>query len=265
MLSDRTIARLHLLQSRMSLMALNGFNPAITKKVNDCYFEVGKKSLERTDYGSPTCNRLFHLMEYSFSKPEQRVQNFYATQAWSLAHFLHHSDNRGQQNSFKEKLRKLHGGHYSLHSSTKNIKMEVERVLDRPGMIDYDNLKEEFLQKSLEVIGAGWVWLVRMWDKEGVVRSPPYRIAVIKYQGAHPPIITPDNQRLPCTPLLGVNLWEHAYFADYGLDLCGYLEAWWASILWERILPMLAIAASSTKTPPSNLDEGNFHFIHKYI
>jgi len=84
----------------------------------------------------------------------------------------------------------------------------------------YGNFQEfvdEFTAKSLGVFGSGWCWL--MPDMS---------------------IITTANQDTPimngqAEPLLGLDVWEHAYYLDYKNKRDDYVNAWWNVVNWEFV------------------------------
>jgi len=79
--------------------------------------------------------------------------------------------------------------------------------------------QEEMSKKALTVFGSGWVWLVM---HEGALQ-----------------IITTPNQNSPLMtgdiPLLGIDVWEHAYYLLYNNRRADYLSAIWHVINWDRI------------------------------
>lgn len=82
---------------------------------------------------------------------------------------------------------------------------------------NYQQFVDEFTAKALSVFGSGWVWL-----------QPDYSI------------ITTPNQDNPMTiglqePLLGLDVWEHAYYLDYKNKRDDYIKAWWNVVDWEFV------------------------------
>lgn len=76
---------------------------------------------------------------------------------------------------------------------------------------------DEFTTKSLGVFGSGWAWLQPNLD-----------------------IITTPNQDTPLMqgldePLLGLDVWEHAYYLDYKNKRDDYVQAWWNVVNWEFV------------------------------
>lgn len=86
---------------------------------------------------------------------------------------------------------------------------------------DFDSFKDLFTATSLSVQGSGWCWLVF---------NPTYN----KIE-----IITTKNQDSPWTvrktPLLGLDLWEHAYYLKYQNRRSDYVESWWNIVNWEYV------------------------------
>ncbi len=85
----------------------------------------------------------------------------------------------------------------------------------------FDSFKEIFTKKSLSIQGSGWCWLV--------FNQTFNRIE----------IITTPNQDSPWTlrkiPLLGLDVWEHAYYLKYQNNRAEYIKNWWNVINWEFI------------------------------
>ncbi len=76
---------------------------------------------------------------------------------------------------------------------------------------------DEFTTKSLGVFGSGWVWL-----------QPDMTIVTTANQD------TPINSGL-AAPLLGLDVWEHAYYLDYKNKRDDYIKAWWNVVNWDFV------------------------------
>ncbi len=85
----------------------------------------------------------------------------------------------------------------------------------------FDKFKEQFNDAGVKRFGSGWVWLVGSNDSG-------------KLQ-----IISTANQDNPMTegqqPILGNDVWEHAYYLKYQNRRPEYLAAWWNTINWEEV------------------------------
>ena len=82
-----------------------------------------------------------------------------------------------------------------------------------------DELKAAVNDAGVKRFGSGWTWLV--WDGTGLaVKSTP-------------------NQDTPVmdgeTPLLGIDVWEHAYYLNYQNRRPDYLAAWWSVVNWDEV------------------------------
>jgi len=89
-----------------------------------------------------------------------------------------------------------------------------------------DGLKEKVNDAGAKRFGSGWSWLVVSGGNLEVVSTP--------------------NQDSPLmegkTPLLGVDVWEHAYYIDYRNRRPDYLKAWWETVNWDKIAELYAAA-----------------------
>lgn len=81
----------------------------------------------------------------------------------------------------------------------------------------YQAFVDEFTAKSLAVFGSGWVWL-----------QPDMSIVTTANQD------TPINNGL-AAPLLGLDVWEHAYYLDYKNKRDDYVKAWWNVVNWDFV------------------------------
>ncbi|WP_017913529.1 Fe-Mn family superoxide dismutase [Xanthomonas sp. SHU 166] len=83
---------------------------------------------------------------------------------------------------------------------------------------DVARFKAEFERMALALFGSGWVWLVQ---------RPDGNLAVVSTANAGTPLTGDD------TPLLGCDIWEHAYYIDHPGDRARYLQAFWKLVNWE--------------------------------
>jgi len=87
-----------------------------------------------------------------------------------------------------------------------------------------DQFKEAFTQAGLTQFGSGWAWLVDDGGKLKVTKTP---------NGVNPLV---DNQK----PLLGCDVWEHAYYLDYQNRRADYLKAFLDNMVnWEFVAELL--------------------------
>lgn len=75
-----------------------------------------------------------------------------------------------------------------------------------------DEFKQQFTQTAMSHFGSGWTWLVRTPDKNLKIYSLPNQDS---------PYLTGD------TPLIALDLWEHAYYLKYQNRRPEYIENWW--------------------------------------
>jgi superoxide dismutase, Fe-Mn family len=87
-----------------------------------------------------------------------------------------------------------------------------------------DALKEEFNTKGAGQFGSGWAWLIA--DDQG-------RLKVTSTPNQDNPLMDVVGER--GTPLLGNDVWEHAYYLTYRNDRAGYLRDWWTIVDWDRV------------------------------
>ncbi|MDZ4719267.1 MAG: superoxide dismutase [Roseiflexaceae bacterium] len=85
---------------------------------------------------------------------------------------------------------------------------------------DFATLKAQVNDAGLKRFGSGWSWLVS--DANGSLK-------VISSANQDSPI------QLGLTPLLGVDVWEHAYYLKYQNRRADYLNAWWNVVNWEAV------------------------------
>lgn len=124
--------------------------------------------------------------------------------------------------SIRAAVRNHGGGHYN-HTRfwkwlTPNNDGEPTGALKDALVEKYGSFQgfvDEFSTKSLAVFGSGWCWL--MPDLS---------------------IVTTSNQDVPLEigePILGLDVWEHAYYLDYTYNRGDYVKAWWHVVNWPEV------------------------------
>ncbi len=81
--------------------------------------------------------------------------------------------------------------------------------------------KEQFTNNAVTNFGSGWTWLVKQADGS---------IAIVNTSNAATPLTEKG-----VTPLLTVDVWEHAYYIDYRNARPKYMDAFWALVNWEFV------------------------------
>jgi superoxide dismutase, Fe-Mn family len=92
----------------------------------------------------------------------------------------------------------------------------------------FDDFKAQFKDAGVKRFGSGWAWLVH--DGSG--------LAVVSTANQDNPIS--DGK----TPLLGVDVWEHAYYLNYQNRRPDYLDAWWDVVNWSKVAEGFKAASS---------------------
>ena len=87
-----------------------------------------------------------------------------------------------------------------------------------------DALKEAFNGKGVGQFGSGWAWLIA--DESG-------KLKVTSTPNQDNPLMDAVADR--GTPLLGNDVWEHAYYLTYRNDRAAYLKAWWDVVDWDTV------------------------------
>ena len=86
-----------------------------------------------------------------------------------------------------------------------------------------ENFRESFVQAALTRFGSGWAWLV-LQNNKLVVSSTPNQ---------DNPLM--DVAEVQGTPILGVDVWEHAYYLNYQNRRPDYVNAFWNLINWDEV------------------------------
>ncbi len=96
----------------------------------------------------------------------------------------------------------------------------------------FDDFRAKFKEAGINRFGSGWAWLV--WD------------------GSSLAVTSTANQDSPLmegrTPLLGCDVWEHAYYLRYQNRRPDYLAAWWNVVNWPKVAELYAAAGRTGAT-----------------
>jgi Fe-Mn family superoxide dismutase len=84
----------------------------------------------------------------------------------------------------------------------------------------FDAFKEAFAKAGATRFGSGWAWLVAKDGKVAVTSTPNQDNPLMDGSGA---------------PLLGCDVWEHAYYLKYQNKRPDYIAAWWNTVNWDAV------------------------------
>lgn len=91
---------------------------------------------------------------------------------------------------------------------------------------EVQTFKEQFSTGATKVFGSGWEWLV--------------------FDNGEVSLMSTPNQDSPLSsgkvPLLGLDVWEHAYYLQYYNKRADYIDAWWNIVNWDDVAKRLAAA-----------------------
>ncbi len=91
----------------------------------------------------------------------------------------------------------------------------------------FADFKEKFAAAAATRFGSGWAWLVVDGGGKLTVLSTPNQDS--PYMEGH-------------TPILGLDVWEHAYYLHYQNRRPDYIAAWWNTVNWEKVAEFYAAA-----------------------
>jgi Fe-Mn family superoxide dismutase len=83
-----------------------------------------------------------------------------------------------------------------------------------------DQMKAAFKQQAVGRFGSGWAWLVMKDGKITVVNTP--------YQDS------PHMDPVGAKPIIGIDVWEHAYYLKHQYRRGDYVDAWWNVVNWSK-------------------------------
>lgn len=97
---------------------------------------------------------------------------------------------------------------------------------------DFNTFKTQFADAATKRFGSGWAWLINDGGKLSIVSTPNQDTPVM--DGKH--------------PILGLDVWEHAYYLRYQNKRPDYITAWWNVVNWEEVSRRFDASAFGQKT-----------------
>jgi Fe-Mn family superoxide dismutase len=132
---------------------------------------------------------------------------------------------------YSPKVRNNGGGHYNHELFWKSMKPGTEskpsgKLLDaiNSAFGSFDSFKTKFADAGKTRFGSGWAWLLGGNDKKLVIASTPNQ---------DNPLM--DVSEVKGYPLLGLDVWEHAYYLKYQNRRPEYIDAWWKVVNWDFV------------------------------
>ena len=84
----------------------------------------------------------------------------------------------------------------------------------------FDSMKEQFAKAAMTRFGSGWAWLCVVNGALTICSTP----------NQDNPLMTGEG-----VPILGIDVWEHAYYKSYGPGRASYIQAWWNVVDWGAV------------------------------
>ncbi|TAE90260.1 MAG: superoxide dismutase [Runella slithyformis] len=123
------------------------------------------------------------------------------------------------------------GGHYNhamfweilaLNGGSEPVGSLGEAINKQFG--SFASFKETFANAAMTRFGSGWAWLVLKEDKTLAVSSTPNQDCPLM-----------DVAEVKGQPIIGLDVWEHAYYLKYQNRRAEYVSAWWSVINWNEV------------------------------
>ena len=132
---------------------------------------------------------------------------------------------------YSVKMRNNGGGHYNHElfwksmapANSTTLQGKLKDAIEK-SFTSVDAFKTQFTDAGKTRFGSGWAWLVLTNDKKLVIGSTPNQ---------DNPLM--DISDLKGFPVLGLDVWEHAYYLKYQNRRPDYITAWWNTVNWDFI------------------------------
>jgi Fe-Mn family superoxide dismutase len=90
----------------------------------------------------------------------------------------------------------------------------------------FDQFKEKFADAGVKRFGSGWAWLIK--NSSG-------KLEIVSTANQDSPLMGKGVSGVEGTPILGVDVWEHAYYLNYQNRRPDYIKAWWNVVNWDAV------------------------------
>jgi len=90
----------------------------------------------------------------------------------------------------------------------------------------FDQFKEKFADAGVKRFGSGWAWLIK---------NPNGKLEIVSTANQDSPLMGKAIAGAEGTPILGVDVWEHAYYLNYQNRRPDYIKAWWNVVNWDAV------------------------------
>jgi len=138
----------------------------------------------------------------------------------------------GRISKYSAKMRNNGGGHYNHEFFWKSMKSPSDGNMPQGKLMEainvhfgsFDAFKTQFADAGKNRFGSGWAWLVMNADTKLFVGSTPNQ---------DNPLMNVSD--IKGRPLLGLDVWEHAYYLKYQNRRPDYITAWWNVVDWSVV------------------------------
>lgn len=136
--------------------------------------------------------------------------------------------------NYSEIIRNNAGGHYnhsffwqilSKASSEKDISENLASDINKY-FGSCEKLKDQFSTMAMQHFGSGWIWLCVDKNKE---------LFIVNSRNQDNPLMGEKYVKKTGTPILGLDIWEHAYYLKYQNNRKDYVSAFWNIINWQTV------------------------------
>jgi superoxide dismutase, Fe-Mn family len=167
----------------------------------------------------------FHHQAYVNNLNDQ-VKNFPQLEGMSLEEMM------GKISTFNAAVRNNGGGHYNHDLFWKvmappgtggNPSAELLKTINA-AFGSLEEMKKQFNQAAATRFGSGWAWLIVTDDK---------KLAITSTANQDNPLM--DIAEVQGIPVLGLDVWEHAYYLSYQNRRGAYLNFWWNLVNWNEV------------------------------
>ncbi|WP_126973311.1 superoxide dismutase [Gynurincola endophyticus] len=133
---------------------------------------------------------------------------------------------------YSTKMRNNAGGHYNHELFWQMMRPAADQNAPAGDLLaaiehqfnSFDAFKSQFTEAAKSTFGSGWAWLIIDGKKQLQITSTPNQ---------DNPLM--DVAAVKGTPLLGLDVWEHAYYLNYQNRRPEYIEKWWSLVNWDYV------------------------------